>query len=101
MIKVTFNKSGNLITGFVIKGHSGFSESGSDIVCAAVSSCAYMTVNTITDVEHLDAHVTETDGLMKLSLSEKDAEKAKTILDGFYLHLKALSEQYNKYILLK
>ena len=38
------------IVGFEILGHSGYAESGKDIVCSAVSSAAYMTENNITDV---------------------------------------------------
>ena len=101
MITVTFNCSDNLICGSTISGHSGFSEEGSDIVCAAVSSAAYMTANTITEILHIDADVTENDGFMSLSLSKSEAEKSAVVLDGLRLHLTALSEQYTKYIKVK
>ena len=101
MITVTFFCSDNLICGFKISGHSGFSEEGSDIVCAAVSSAAYMTANTITEILHIDADVTENDGFMSLSLSKSEAEKSAVVLDGLRLHLTALSEQYTKYIKVK
>ena len=101
MITVTFNCSDNLISGFKISGHSGFSEEGSDIVCAAVSSAAYMTANTITEILLIDADVTENDGFMSLSLSKGEAEKSAVVLDGLRLHLTALSEQYTKYIKVK
>lgn len=48
--------SGDLI-GFRISGHSGFAESGSDIVCASISSAAYMAANTITDIINISAEV--------------------------------------------
>ena len=38
------------LTGFDISGHAMFAESGSDIVCASVSSAAYMAANTVTAV---------------------------------------------------
>ena len=101
MIKVTFSCSDNLICGFTISGHSGFSEEDSDIVCAAVSSAAYMTANTITEILHIGADVTENDGFMSLSLSKCEAEKSAVVLDGLRLHLTALSEQYTKYIKVK
>lgn len=101
MITVTFNCSDNLICGFKIAGHSGFSEEGSDIVCASVSSAAYMAANTITDILHVNAEVTENDGLMILNLSKPEAEKSAVVLDGLRLHLTALSEQYTKYIKVK
>lgn len=101
MITVTFNCSDNLICSFTISGHSGFSEEGSDIVCAAVSSAAFMTANTITEILHIGADVTENDGFMSLSLSKSEAEKSAVVLDGLRLHLTALSEQYTKYIKVK
>ncbi|MFR7477837.1 MAG: ribosomal-processing cysteine protease Prp, partial [Acutalibacteraceae bacterium] len=44
MIRASFEKSRatGFFTGFTVKGHAGYSEEGSDIVCAAVSSAVYM-----------------------------------------------------------
>ena len=38
MTTVTFRMEGDRITGFDSQGHSGYAESGSDIVCAAITS---------------------------------------------------------------
>lgn len=101
MTTVTFFKSDDIICGFEISGHSDFAEEGSDIVCAAISSAAYMTANTITEVLHINAQVTEDDGLMKVRMSPNDALKACDILSGLKLHLTALSEQYKNFIKVK
>ena len=95
-----FNHDGR-IHGFSVSGHSGYAEEGSDIVCAAISSAAYMTANTITEVLHINAQVTEDDGLMKVRMSPNDALKACDILSGLKLHLTALSEQYKNHIKVK
>ena len=50
MTKYKFLTDEKGIYGFIIKGHSGYGEQGGDIVCAAVSSAAYMVINTITDI---------------------------------------------------
>lgn len=101
MIEAIFTVTDKVIQGFEISGHSDYSEEGSDIICAAVSSAAYMTANTLTDVQSLSAEITEQDGLMKVSLSPKDAKAAEVVLNGFLLHLNALSEQYKDYIKVK
>ncbi len=101
MIQVTFAVESKIITGFEVSGHSGSSEQGSDIVCAAVSSAAYMTANTVTDVLDLNCFVTADDGLMILKLSKEEAEKAQDILNGFLLHINALSKEYADFIDLK
>lgn len=98
MISVAIKTKNGLITGFCISGHSGYSELGSDIVCASVSSAAFMTANTITDVMCLDADISLSDGFMSLELTQQNAEKASDILQGLKLHLTELSKQYKKYI---
>lgn len=85
--------------GFRIEGHADFAQSGVDIVCAAVSSAAYMAANTITDVLHVSPdRLYATEGLMEIRLSEIDADGCKTILQGLKLHLLGLEEQYAEYL---
>ncbi len=51
MTRVEFFSEGDKITGiFVARGHSGYAESGADIVCAAVSTAVTFAETTITDV---------------------------------------------------
>ena len=38
------------MTGFTCKGHSGYAEAGSDIVCAAITSAIRMTECALNDV---------------------------------------------------
>lgn len=101
MIRAIFTVQDKLVTGFEISGHSGFSKQGSDIICSAVSSAAYMAVNTLTDVQKLDCDVTVNDGFMALKLSKAEAEAAQVVLNGLLLHLDALSKEYADFIDLK
>ena len=86
MIRVDFftAKDGGL-NGFQIKGHSGSAASGEDIVCAAVSSAAYLTANTITEILHAE---------MALRLPKKSVSQCGDLLAGLKLHLLSLEEQY-------
>lgn len=96
MIRAEFftTRQGELL-GFQIKGHAGAAEKGGDVVCAAVSSAAYMTANTITEILHADAMAdVDEDGEMFLRISKKDAPNCSDLLKGFKLHLLALEEQY-------
>lgn len=98
MINIRFIKAHDMITGFELKGHSGFSQHGTDIVCAAVSSAAFMTANTLTEILGIDADVSADDGYMMMKLTTNDALRAQDILRGFELHLNELSEQYKSNI---
>ena len=90
MITAKFVYSGDIITGFSVSGHSGSAEIGKDIICSAVSSASYMTVNTLTEIEK--------DGFLGIRLSKDEAAAANDLLKGFELHLKELSELYPNYI---
>ncbi len=100
MIKATFYKKDDIIKGFEISGHSGYAEEGSDIICASVSSAAYMTVNTVTDVigEYGEAEVSQ--GYLKF-ICESNRPEVQAVLKGFVLHVNALAEDYKEYIICK
>lgn len=95
MIKVKFFHSKNdAPLGFAISGHSGYAEAGTDIVCSAVSSAAYMVANTIVEIMQIDADAEVSDGMMKVTIPKQSADNAKDILLGLELHIKELAEQY-------
>ena len=71
---------------FTIQGHSGSAECGQDIICAAVSSAAYMAVNTITEILGQKVSADVRDGYMKISLSGTN-EAASDIIRGLELHI--------------
>lgn len=87
--------------GFEVSGHSGYADEGSDIICSAVSSCAYMTANTATEIMGLSPEIELKDGYMRLIFNDTEALKAKDILNGFRLHINALADEYPEYIACK
>ena len=100
MIKAIFYNKGDSIRGFEISGHSGYAEQGSDIICASVSSAAYMTVNTVTEIigEFGEAEVDE--GYLRF-ICESDRTEVQAVLKGFAFHVKALADDYKEYIICK
>ncbi|MGN0542354.1 MAG: ribosomal-processing cysteine protease Prp [Acutalibacteraceae bacterium] len=97
MIKVRFSVGDRQLKGFEISGHALFAESGKDIICAAVSSAAYMAANTVTEIIRADAKAQAEDGAMVLTLNEPNTQ-AETVLRGLELHLTELSKQYPQHI---
>ena len=100
MIKVSFLKKGESFIGFELSGHSGYAEEGSDIVCSAVSSVAYMVANTVTEVIGGKASVTLDDGYMKF-IPENATGEVQMLFKGMALHLNALAQQYGKFLCCK
>ena len=83
MITAKFVYSGDIITGFSVSGHSGSAEIGKDIICSAVSSASYMTVNTLTEIMLLNPEIIEKDGFLGIRLSKDEA--AAVIWQGSFL----------------
>ena len=98
MIKAEFFVKSEKIIGFHLTGHSGMDRHGKDVLCAFVSSAAYMTANTVTDVIGAEAQASDGDGDMYVRISESDADRCSDIFSGFRLHLLNTEEQYPKYL---
>lgn len=97
MISAVFHIRNKKPYEFTIQGHSGSAESGRDVICAAVSSAAYMAANTVTEILGCEIDADVRDGYMKISLcGESDA--AKDIFSGLMLHLEGLMEEYPGFI---
>ena len=102
MTRCEFRRENERIVGFSVSGHSGYSEAGSDIVCAAISAVVAMTEATINDVcgakakvrvKNDDARITLT---LPASCDEEDAVQA--VLAGMMLYLCSLRDEYPDYI---
>ncbi len=95
MIRAAFQIRGSDAE-FTVKGHSGAGEQGTDILCAAVSSAAYLTVNTVTEILGVNAQAEDSDGYMHFRSCGSKA--AADIVRGFRLHMEQLAEQYPDYV---
>ena len=96
MIKVIINES-DKINSIEIKGHSGYSESGSDIVCASVSSICITTVNGILNIDNNSIKYKESDGYLLIDVIKHSDTTDKLILNMISL-LEQLKKDYKDYI---
>ena len=92
MIKININKDE-----IIIKGHSGYSKEGSDIVCASVSSICITTVNALISIDEDCVEYTEKDGYLNIKINKHNKVIDKLINNMINL-LKELESQYKKYI---
>ena len=93
MTEAVFFKKDDLIVGFSVKGHS--SDSADDfegkLLCAAVSSAAYMTANTMSEIIGATLETEIDDAVMTIGIVS-NAVKCQEILLGFRLHLTELQK---------
>ncbi len=97
MVHATFYIEGKDLRGFEISGHSGYAEAGSDIICASVSSAAYMAANTVTEIVGAKAEIEIDDGYFRFVTYNK-SEAVQTVLKGLRLHVSSLADDYSQYI---
>lgn len=93
MIKAVFYKKNGAFTGFGISGHAGYADEGQDVVCAAVSSAAMLTANTVTDIFNVEADVSAENNLLKLML-KTHCESAEKLIESLYTHIDFISQDY-------
>ncbi len=87
------------LLGLRVAGHAGWGEEGSDIVCAAVSSAAYLVVNTVTEVLAVTPLALRAEeGDLFFRIEERDEPACRTLLQGLKLHLCQLEDQYPQHI---
>ena len=102
MTRCEFFTEDERITGFSVSGHSGYSEAGSDIVCAAVSAVVTMAEATINDVLGAKAkvRVKNDDARVTLTLptSCDEEESVQAVLAGMMLTLCSMRDDYPDYI---
>ena len=100
-VRFTKHKDGSYRS-FEVSGHSGYSDAGSDIVCAAVSAATEL-VMAILEQFSVDfrTEITEESARVFCELCENAANKAKrsaidSVLNGYSGYLKEVSAAYPK-----
>ena len=95
MTKVKFLTDSQGIYGFSLYGHSSADcdDDEGKIVCAAVSSAAYMTANTISEIVGDNTTAVVDDALMEIEVNNISSQ-SRVVLEGFKLHITELSLQY-------
>ncbi|MBR5712559.1 MAG: ribosomal-processing cysteine protease Prp [Lachnospiraceae bacterium] len=94
MIRMEFLVRKDGLCGFICTGHSMFAESGSDIVCSAVSA---LTINCVNSIEKLtadkpDIHVS--DGSIRCILNGEVSAESALLLKSLQIGVSSVAEEY-------
>ncbi|QSX06354.1 ribosomal-processing cysteine protease Prp [Sedimentibacter sp. zth1] len=106
MTRVTIHKTNDRIVGFIIDGHTGFANSGEDIVCASVSLLATTVINSLNIVAKIDEkdinfYIDEELGFLSLDTKNSINDKSDVIYNTFLVGIQLLIQDYSDYITLK
>ena len=109
MTTIIFYKADGHYYGFEEKGHTGYGESGDDVLCAALSSMTMLIINAIEvtyacDVDYsIDEKTTDIKLIAKSALPkyEKDEKKQYAVsglIQAYYFQLMDLVEEYYEFL---
>ena len=109
MTKIVFFRSGGSFYGFEEQGHSGFGESGDDILCAALSAMTMLIINTIEVAYASDVEYSIDEGAVNIMVRSKAAlvdfeedERKRYAVSGIFLsyfyQLNDMIEEYGDYL---
>ena len=102
MITAVLYREEGRFTGYRASGHSGYAESGSDIVCAGVSALGCTCVNALESLLGVRVLMKENrDGLLDFALPPLEGEKcsgAQLLMGALGQGLSDLQEAYPGYV---
>ena len=109
MTKIEFYRDDGVLFGFRESGHTGFAESGEDVLCASISSMTMLLINTIEDCfgAHIDYDINEDDTVVTCKSSgalpefEEDERirfSVAGMFQGYYETLQLLVEDNYEYL---
>lgn len=99
MIKVNIKKNNNILEEITLTGHAKFDEYGKDIVCSAVSTALYMTVNSCISFDKDSIKYIEGSTFTLINVKKDDI--TNKLLDNFCNMLKELESIYKDNIKVK
>ena len=105
MTTITFFQKNDAFCGFSVKGHSGYADEGSDIVCSAISSCTEMIGFGFSDVLGekrgsflVNEKTTEISFMFPDDITEAENDKCLFLVGMFFRYMNELEDSYKKYI---
>ena len=109
MTKIVFYRSGGVFYGFEECGHSGYGESGNDILCAALSAMSMLIINTVevayaSDIDYeIDEGATRIVVRSKSALPEYEEDERKRyaisgLFMSYFYQLNDLVEEYYDFL---
>ncbi len=109
MTTITFYKTNGIYYGFEEQGHTGFADSGDDILCSALSAMTMLIINTIevsyaSSVDYtIDEKTTDIRLICKSALPKYESDERRQfaisgLIQAYFFQLMDLVEEYYDYL---
>ena len=109
MTTITFYKANGIYYGFEEQGHTGYDDTGYDVLCAALSSMTMFIINAIeisyaSSVDYsIDEKTTDIKVIVKSALPKYESDEKKQfavsgLIQAYFFQLMDLVEDYYDYL---
>ncbi len=109
MTKITFYKSNGVYYAFEESGHTGYDDSGKDVLCASISAMTMLIINAIeisyaSDVDYsIDEETTDIKVVARGALPAFESDDCKRyaisgLIQAYFFQLNDLVEDYYDYL---
>lgn len=100
MIRFRVYQSDSCIQEFVVTGHSGYGEAGTDIVCAGVSALVYNAVNSCEQLLGIVLDATDTANELRcvVQSSHRSNPDVQLLLHSLVFGVEQMAKAYPKYV---
>lgn len=99
MIYIKIQEANDLLVGMSFEGHAFSAEYGKDVVCAAISSIAFGTINALAEIIG-QVNFQKKDNKIDIIISEP-SEKADLILRTAYIQCETVRQKNQKFVKIK
>lgn len=93
--------SNDIIVNIHINDHAGFAEYGNDIVCAAISSIIFGTLNALVHYGCNQKQIIVDDSKASIHISLNDENDLQVVAQTMLIQLQTIQESYPDYIKIK
>lgn len=97
MTKVKVTSCDNLVNNVRIEGHSGYAESGSDIVCSAISGAVEVTMRMLEKIQGVTFDIDENNAIIVIAVKQPN-NFTNDCLNSLIGFLEDLSVEYRKFL---
>ncbi|MFB5191113.1 ribosomal-processing cysteine protease Prp [Alicyclobacillus fastidiosus] len=101
MIKFEILQQRDSVAGFRVKGHAGYADSGSDIVCAAVSVLVYNAINSCERFAGVALDVKDAGETLTCQLPLHPSESVRLLINSLFYGVEQVAEQYPEFVRLQ
>lgn len=98
MIRFDILHRAEAVHSFRVTGHSGLADSGSDIVCAAISVLVYNAINSCERFAGVSLPMEDDGDTLYCKLPQQPSDAVRLLMNSLFYGVEQVADQYPEYV---